>query len=55
LAQKRLADVVAELLFRGVKPFVLGGGHEVAWANHQGIIKAFPNSPIAVINWRCSF
>ncbi|MBQ0820301.1 formimidoylglutamase [Microvirga sp. HBU67558] len=38
-AQERLADAVATLLDRDMRPVVLGGGHEVAYGSFLGLAK----------------
>ena len=35
-AQAELAEVVSEVLASGLRPLVLGGGHEVAWGTYCG-------------------
>lgn len=37
-AQQALARRVAQVRAQGGTPLVLGGGHEVAWGTHQGIV-----------------
>ena len=49
-SQNELAEKVTEVLKRGGKSFVLGGGHEVTYAHYSGIRKAFPNEIIGIIN-----
>ena len=49
-SQNELAEKVTEVLKRGGKSFVLGGGHEVTFAHYSGIRKAFPQSKIGIIN-----
>ena len=49
-SQKELAEKVTEVLKRGGKSFVLGGGHEVTYAHYSGIRKAFPQSKVGIIN-----
>ncbi len=36
-AQAALGDRVAEVLAKGGRPVVLGGGHEIAWGSFQGL------------------
>lgn len=50
LAQENLAKSVSEILKKGAKSVVLGGGHEVTFAHYAGIRKAFPNKKIGIIN-----
>jgi formiminoglutamase len=38
-AQARLADRLAVLLDRGIRPVVLGGGHEIAFGSFSGLAK----------------
>ncbi|QFU17520.1 formimidoylglutamase [Microvirga thermotolerans] len=38
-AQERLADAVASLLGKGIRPVVLGGGHEIAYGSFLGLAK----------------
>ena len=49
-SQNELAEKVTEVLKRGGKSFVLGGGHEVTFAHYSGIRKAFPQSKVGIIN-----
>lgn len=49
-AQENLARRVSEVLSKGGKSIVLGGGHEVTFAHHSGIVKAFPEEKIGIIN-----
>ncbi|MDF2552887.1 MAG: hutG [Chryseobacterium sp.] len=49
-AQNALADNVAQVLAKGAKSLVLGGGHEVTFAHYSGIRKAFPDKKIGIIN-----
>lgn len=50
-AQQALGEIVSELLSKHIFPVVLGGGHEISWGMHQGIVAAQPNNPVAVINF----
>ncbi|MDH1522943.1 MULTISPECIES: formimidoylglutamase [Achromobacter] len=38
-AQERLGLRLAELMGRGARPVVLGGGHEIAWGSFQGLAR----------------
>ncbi|WP_445505351.1 formimidoylglutamase [Microvirga sp. G4-2] len=38
-AQERLADALATLLDRDIRPVILGGGHEVAYGSFMGLAK----------------
>jgi len=49
-AQARLAEVVANAIRAGHRPFILGGGHETAWGTFQGVVRAKPNATVGVIN-----
>ena len=56
-AQCRLADCVADLLGRGGRPLVLGGGHEIAWGSFQGLRAAAPDpgQALGIINFDAHF
>ncbi|MCW3168713.1 formimidoylglutamase [Chryseobacterium sp. 09-1422] len=49
-AQNTLAENVAQVLAKGAKSVVLGGGHEVTFAHYSGIRNAFPDRKIGIIN-----
>lgn len=49
-AQSLLGDAVAMMISNGILPIVLGGGHEVAWGNYQGIMKALPDCDCGAVN-----
>lgn len=49
-AQYALAENVAQVLAKGAKSLVLGGGHEVTFAHYSGIRNAFPDKKIGIIN-----
>lgn len=49
-AQEKLAASVSEVLKKGGRSVVLGGGHEVTFAHYSGIKKAFPDQKIGIIN-----
>lgn len=48
--QDELAEKVSQVLSKGAKSIVLGGGHEVTFAHYSGIRKAFPDKKIGIIN-----
>lgn len=58
-AQHALAQVVAYALVNGYQPFVIGGGHEVAYGHYTGIDsylnKTRPADGIGVINFDAHF
>lgn len=54
-SQMQLGLLVNYLIGKGVFPIVLGGGHEVAWGNYQGIAQAYPNDDITVVNFDAHF
>jgi formiminoglutamase len=33
-----------------MRTLVFGGGHETAWAHGRGVLDAFPNERVAIIN-----
>jgi len=49
-AQNSLAENVSQILAKGAKSLVLGGGHEVTFAHYSGIRNAFPGKKIGIIN-----
>jgi len=49
-AQNNLAEKVSQILAKGAKSLVLGGGHEVTFAHYSGIRNAFPDKKIGIIN-----
>ena len=48
--QNELAEKVYNVLKKGGKSVVFGGGHEATFAHFSGIKKAFPNKKIGIIN-----
>ncbi len=54
VAQNQLTAKVALLLDQGLKPIVLGGGHEVAWGSYKGIARHVferqPDAHVGIIN-----
>lgn len=48
--QDALAEAVSLMITNGIRPIVLGGGHEMAWGNFQGISRAKPSIDCAIIN-----
>src|SRR5437763_10342299 len=49
--QGELGQTVAELLNRGCRAFVLGGGHEASWGSYSGLAAAAdPGVRVGVIN-----
>lgn len=49
-SQEALGEVINLLLQHNLKPIVIGGGHELAWGNYQGIATTFPNEDLGIIN-----
>ncbi|HID8740768.1 TPA: formimidoylglutamase [Enterobacter mori] len=49
-AQRALSDAVVECQQSGMRTLVFGGGHETAWAHGRGVLDAFPDSRVAIIN-----
>jgi len=49
-AQYELAEKVSQVLEKGGRSLVLGGGHEVTYAHYSGIRSAFPDKKIGIIN-----
>ncbi|MHB1947398.1 MAG: formimidoylglutamase [Gammaproteobacteria bacterium] len=54
-SQQALGEVIDILLSQGIKPIVMGGGHELAWGNYQGIAAAYPNKHLGIINFDAHF
>ncbi|MEG5549676.1 formimidoylglutamase [Enterobacter wuhouensis] len=49
-AQQALSNAVAACQQSGMRTLVFGGGHETAWAHGRGVLEAFPNERVVVIN-----
>lgn len=49
-AQRALSDAVVQCQQSGMRTLVFGGGHETAWAQGRGVLDAFPNARVAIIN-----
>lgn len=49
-AQQALSDEVQRCQQAGMRTLVLGGGHETAWAHGRGVLDAFPDARVAIIN-----
>jgi formiminoglutamase len=56
-AQQRLGARIAEILERGGRPLVLGGGHEMAWGSFLGIQAFLQDTaePLGVVNFDAHF
>ena len=58
-AQARLADRIAALLGRGIRPVVLGGGHEIAYGSFLGLAKhlgdRFASTNVLIVNLDAHF
>jgi len=55
-SQHALAEVIAILLEKKIRPIVIGGGHEVAWGHYQGIAKVTPaNKRLGIISFDAHF
>lgn len=48
--QQKFANKISNVLAKGGKSIVLGGGHEVTFAHYSGIRNAFPDKKIGIIN-----
>lgn len=55
VSQHALGVVVAKLLKAGIKPILLGGGHEMAWGHYQGIATTFPQKTLGIVNFDSHF
>lgn len=49
-AQEALGELVSVLLEKGLKPILIGGGHEIAWGHYQGIAKTNFNKNLGIVN-----
>lgn len=49
-AQRALSDAVVQCQQSGMRTLVFGGGHETAWAHGRGVLDAFPNERVTIIN-----
>lgn len=49
-AQQELARYTAGLLDKGAFPILMGGGHEISYAHGKGVLTAFPDERIGMIN-----
>lgn len=49
-AQRALSDAVVQCQQSGMRTLVFGGGHETAWAHGRGVLDAFPNERVVIIN-----
>lgn len=54
-AQDALGQAVYRLLDAGMIPIVMGGGHELAWGNYQGIAKKYPTTRLGIANFDAHF
>lgn len=50
-AQHALSDVIHGLLVHGIRPIVLGGGHELALGTYRGIASVYPKEDCAIVNF----
>lgn len=58
-AQEALGKMVEMILFKGYRPLIWGGGHEIAYGHYLGISsymkKVYPNKKLGVINFDAHF
>ncbi len=54
-SQHALGTVIAFLLRHGIKPIVIGGGHELSWGHYQGIARAYPEKSLGIVNFDAHF
>lgn len=54
-AQAALGHVVNWVLDHGIKPIVLGGGHETAWGNYLGFADACSSGQLGIVNLDAHF
>ncbi|MFT4693420.1 MAG: formiminoglutamase [Francisella sp.] len=53
-AQNELAKRVRQMLSLGIRPVVIGGGHETAWGHYSGVYQYY-NDSVAVLNFDAHF
>jgi len=49
-AQQALSDAVVTCQQAGMRTLVLGGGHETAWAHGRGVLDAFADERVVIVN-----
>ncbi|MBS0852092.1 formimidoylglutamase [Enterobacter sp. JGM127] len=49
-AQQALSEAVTTCQQAGMRTLVLGGGHETAWGHGKGVLDAFPNERVVIVN-----
>ena len=49
-AQQQVSEAVRVCQQAGMRTLIFGGGHETAWAHGRGVLDAFPDKHIAIIN-----
>ncbi len=55
-SQAALAEIIRMLLEQHIRPIVIGGGHEVSWANYMGIDKIYPKpKKLGIISFDAHF
>lgn len=54
VAQQELSKRVEQILSLGLKPIVIGGGHETAWGHYSGIYNYYKES-VAILNFDAHF
>ena len=50
-AQKELARYVTAIVKKKSYPILLGGGHEISYAHGKGVLNAFPDKKIGMVNF----
>ena len=50
-SQHLLADLVHDTFQAKARPFVVGGGHDIAYGSYLGLRRAFPQSRIGILNF----
>ena len=49
-AQQALSEAVTACQQAGMRTLVLGGGHETAWGHGKGLLDAFPDERVVIVN-----
>lgn len=50
-SQEALGQAVSLLLRKGLRPILLGGGHEISWGHYQGIYQNYSGDKLGIINF----
>jgi formiminoglutamase len=54
-AQAALSELVCHLHLHQNKPLLIGGGHEISYGHYMGLMKAYPDKRIGILNFDAHF